>query len=145
MVIPYTHIQLQPSQRPYQAAALLCLFLALTFASVQHLATKRRQQLELEDQQLSPQSIIGQVPNAHSHAWPTDDNQGIPQGDASSLPVDRTMQQPSEVRHVGFRQEDVQDIFRSVHDLKQKLYGSNADVTIKGQRDLATAAAEVDR
>ncbi len=142
--VPGTRISLHPSHSPYPAAALLFLFLGLAFASVQYLNTERRRKAELEATALTPESIIGEaaVMQQQDQAWPVDFGQGIPQEDASSLPVDRTMQQP---RGENFQRQGTEDLFRSIRDLKQKLYGSNADVTIKGQRDLATAAAEVDR
>ena len=144
VALPGTDTQLRPSQHPYHAALLLCLFLALTYASVLYLSNQRRRQAEREQEMLTPESIIGHTPDVQQ-AWAADRRESTPQGDASSLPVDRSMQQPADVRHQDFKQEDVQDIFRSIHNLKQRLYGSNADVTIKGQRDLATAAAEIDR
>ena len=142
--VPGTRISLHPSHNPYPAAALLFLFLGLAFASVQYLNTERCRKAELEATALTPESIIGEaaVTQQQDQAWPADFGQGIPQEDASSLPVDRTMQQP---RGENFQRQGTEDIFRSIRDLKQKLYGSNADLTIKGQRDLATAAAEVDR
>jgi len=115
----------------------------LAFASLQYLSAARRRQADLDESALTPESIIGEAAvQQQSQAWPVDYGQGIPQGDASSLPVDRTMQQPrdQELKHQG-----TEDLFRSIHDLKQRLYGSNADVTIKGQRNLATASAEIDR
>ncbi|KAL0023656.1 hypothetical protein WJX77_011113 [Trebouxia sp. C0004] len=142
--VPGTRISLHPSHNPYPAAALLFLFLGLAFASVQYLNSEQRRKAELEATALTPESIIGEaaVMQQQDQAWPVDFGQGIPQDDASSLPVDRTMQQP---RGENFQRQGTEDLFRSIRDLKQKLYGNNADVTIKGQRDLATAAAEVDR
>jgi len=142
--VPGTRISLHPAHNPYPAAALLFLFLGLAFASVQYLDSEQRRKAELEATALTPESIIGEaaVMQQQDQAWPVDYGQGIPQEDASSLPVDRTMQQP---RGENLQRQGTEDLFRSIRDLKQKLYGSNADVTIKGQRDLATAAAEVDR
>ena len=110
---------------------------------MQYLSSVRRQQAELQETALTPESIIGEAAvMQQEQAWPVDYGQGIPQGDASSLPVDRSMQQP---RHEASKHQSTEDLFRNIHDLKQKLYGGNTDVTIKGQRDLATAAAEIDR
>lgn len=141
--VPVLHIHVYPSGNPASAAALLCLFLAVTYASVQYLCAARRHQADLEETALTPEPIIGEAAvMQQKEAWPVDHGQGVPQGDASSLPVDRSMQQP---RKPSFKHHSMEDLFRNIHDLKQKLYGSNADVTVKGQRDLATAAAEIDR
>lgn len=107
---------------------------------MQYLKAARQREADLADTALTPESIIG-TNSEWQEAWPIDYGQGIPQGDASSLPVDRSMQQPRD--HTWEHNTDA--LFNNIRDLKQKLYGTDANVTIRGKRDLATAAAEIDR
>ena len=117
------------------------LYLLLVYAAMRYLKAVWRRDFEGTEAALTPESIIGTDSDWQADAWPTDCSQGIPQGDASSLPVDRSMQQP---RHEQ-SEHNIHELFSDVRDLKQKLYGSDANTTIKGERDLATAAAEIDR
>ena len=140
LIIPGTSLTLHPAQKPCLPALLLCLYLLGTYTAVQYLKVVRQREADLADIALTPESITGST-DWQSQAWPTDHGQGIPQGDASSLPVDRSMQQPRD-RDM---EQDIAALFTSVQDLKQKLYGHNAASKIRGKHDLATAAAEVDR
>ena len=134
---------LHPSQSPYLAAMLLSGYLAVVYTIVRYLHTRHQRRADLEEMALTPETILGELAlKQQQQAWPVDHGQDIPQGDASSLPVNRVMQQP---RDQGSNQQDMKAIFESIYDLKVKLYGSTADVSIQAQHDLAIAAAEIDR
>ena len=107
---------------------------------MQYLKAARQREADLADTALTPESNLG-TSSEGQEAWPTDHGQGVPQGDASSLPVDRSMQQPRDhtLKH------DTAALFKNICHLKQRLYGTDADVTTEGKLDLATAAAEIDR
>ena len=140
IAVPGTSTVLHPSQSVYLPVMLLCVYLLVAYAAMQYLKAARQWEADLADTALTPDSIIGTTSD-WQEAWPADHGQGVPQGDASSLPVDRSMQQPRD--HTLKREIDA--LFKHIRDLKQRLYGTNADVTIEGKRDLATAAAEIDR
>ena len=139
VAVPGTSTVLHPSQSAYPPMMLLCLYLLISHAAMQYLKAARQREADLVDAALTPESIIG-TSSDWQETWPTDHGQGIPQGDASSLPVDRSMQQPRD--HT--LEHDTEALFDNIRNLKQRLYGTNADVTIQGKQDLATAAAEID-
>ena len=139
--VPGTRITLHPSQDPFLPAALLCLYLLVAYGAIQYLKAARQRQAELTDAALTPESIIGTSSEWQSEASTADQGQGVPQGDASSLPVNRSMQQPREQE----LKYDTDALFSNIQDIQQKLYGSEAAGEIQGKRDLATAAAEIDR
>ena len=140
VTLPGTSTVLHPSQSVYPLIVLLCVYLPLAHAAMQYLKAARQWEAGLADTALTPESIIG-TNSDWQEAWPTDYSQGVPQGDASSLPVDRSMQQPRD--HTLERDTDA--LFNNICNLKRRLYGTDADVTIQGKRDLATAASEIDR
>lgn len=140
VTVPGTSTVLHPSQTVYSPILLLCVYLLLAHAAVQYLKAARQREADQADTALKPESIVG-TSSEWQEAWPIDYGQGIPQGDASSLPVDRSMQQPRD--HTLEHNTDA--LFDNIRDLKQRLYGTDANVTIRGKRDLATAAAEIDR
>lgn len=140
IAVPGTSTVLHPSQTVYSPVVLLCVYLLLAYAATQYLKAAHQREADLADIALTPESIIG-TSSEWQEVWPIDYGQGIPQGDASSLPVDRSMQQPRD--HTLEHNTDA--LFNSIRDLKQRLYGTDANVTIRGKRDLATAAAEIDR
>ena len=140
VTVPGTSTVLHPSQTVYSPILLLCGYLLLAHAAMQYLRAAGEREADLADTALTPESIIG-TNSEWQEAWPTDYGQGIPQGDASSLPVDRSMQQPRD--HTLEHNTDA--LFNNIRDLKQRLYGTDANVTVRGKRDLATAAAEIDR
>ena len=140
VAVPGTSAVLHPSKSFYPPAVLLIVYLLLAHAAVQYLKAVRQREADLADTALTPESIIGTTSD-WQEAWPTDNGQGVPQGDASSLPVDRSMQQPRD--HIF--EEDTDSLFSNICVLKKRLYGGDADVSTKGKHDLATAAAEIDR
>lgn len=140
VAVPGTSTVLHPSQSVYPPIMLLCVYLLLSHAAMQYLKAARQREADLADTALTPESIIG-ASSDWQETWPTDHGQGVPQGDASSLPVDRSMQQPRD--HMLERDTDA--LFDNIRDLSQRLYGTDTVVTIQGKRDLATAAAEIDR
>ena len=131
---------LHSSQTCYMPALILCVYLLLAYAALQYLKAAHQREADLVDTALTPESIIGTT-SAWQEVWPTDHGQGVPQGDASSLPVDRSMQQPRDET----MKNDINALFSNIHGLKRRLYGSDADVAVKGKQDLATAAVEIDR
>ena len=140
VTVPGTSTVLHPSQSIYPPIVLLCVYLPLAHAAMQYLKAARQREADLADTALTPESIIG-TSSDWQEAWPTDYGQGVPQGDASSLPVDRSMQQPRD--HT--LERDTNALFNNIRDLKQRLYGTDADVAIQGKPDFATVAAEIDR
>ena len=120
----YSSWHKHPSQTVYSPILLLCVYLLLAHAAVQYLKAARQKQADqLADTALTPESIIG-TSSDWQEAWPIDYGQGIPQGDASSLPVDRSMQQPRD--HTLEHNTDA--LFNNICDLKQRLYGTDANV-----------------
>lgn len=140
IAVPGTGAILHPSQTFYAPALMLCVYLLLAYAAMQYLKAARQRQAEMADTALTPESIIS-TNSDWQEAWPTDHGQGVPQGDASSLPADRSMQQPRDQT----MKNDLDVLFSNIRGLKRRLYGSDADIATNGKRDLATAAAEIDR
>ncbi|KAL3140284.1 hypothetical protein ABBQ38_004552 [Trebouxia sp. C0009 RCD-2024] len=140
IAVPGTGAILHPSQPFNTPALVLCVYLLLALAAMQYLKATRQRHAAMVETALTPESIIG-TNSDWQEAWPTDHGQGVPQGDASSLPVDRSMQQPRDQT----MKYDVDVLFSNICGLKRRLYGSDADITISGKRDLATAAVEIDR
>lgn len=117
------------------------MYLLLAYAAIQYLKAFRQRQAELADAALTPESIIGSSSEGQREASAAYQGTDVPQGDASSLPVDRTMQQPREQE----LKYDTDALFSNIQDIQQKLYGNKAGQNTTGKRDLATAAAEIDR
>lgn len=140
MAVPGQGAVSHVSQTFYLAVLLLSVHLLLAYAAMQYLKAARQRETELLETALTPESIVGRNSD-WQEAWPTDYGQGIPHGDASSLPVDRSVQQPRDQT----MEHDINALFSNIRGLKRRLYGSDADIAIKGKRDIATAAAEIDR
>ena len=108
--------------------------------SCTYLTATQQQEAARKEFALTPESIIGND-RSWQQSWSARGSD-VPQGDASSLVIDRSMQQP---RHSHESPNKHEKLFEHILELKQRLYGPSAQVTIQGPRDLGTATAEINR
>lgn len=136
--LPGTPMTMHPANSHVEGCCSLLVLLAVIHCSSKYLIALQQQQAAKREIALTPESIIGDD-LSWQRSW-LSKGPDVPQGDASSLVVDRSMQQP---RHASPQKHE--KLFQHIVEMKQRLYGSNTQVSIQGPQDLATATAEINR
>lgn len=121
---------------------MLIIVTALVYSVSKQLTASQQWQAAKREYQLTPESVIGDD-LSWQRAW-SPQGPSIPQGDASALVVDRSMQQPR-VSYQHKSSDKNEKLFAKILSMKERLYGSNSEISISGPRDLATAAVEINR
>lgn len=139
-MLPWIQLALHPAESQCEGLCSLLALLAVIYMSSSYLTSAQQREAARKEFALTPESIIGND-RSWQQSWSAR-GPDVPQGDASSLVVDRSMQQP---RHDNESPNKHEKLFQHILELKQRLYGSSAQVTIQGPRDLGTATAEINR
>lgn len=137
-MLPGTQLALHPANSHFEGCCCMFILLALIQCSSKYLAFLQQQQAAQKQNALTPQSIIGDDVSWQRFWYTKGPN--VPQGDASSLVVDRSMQQPKQASP-----QKYEDLFQHILSAKQRLYGSSIQTSIQGPHDLGTATAEINR